>query len=106
MIRKEFLDTAYWNAEVRTDGEGRAQVTVDLPDNLTTWRVTGKGVTATTLVGESSTDIMTSKDLLIRAVAPRFFVQGDQAQLGAVVHNNTAQALAVDVSLQGTSVDH
>jgi uncharacterized protein YfaS (alpha-2-macroglobulin family) len=104
MIRKEFLDTAYWNADVRTDGEGRAQVTVDLPDNLTTWRVTGKGVTADTLVGESSTDIMTSKDLLIRAVAPRFFVQGDQAQLGAVVHNNTAQALAVDVSLQGSSV--
>jgi uncharacterized protein YfaS (alpha-2-macroglobulin family) len=41
---------------------------------------------------------------LIRSVAPRFFVQGDQAQLGAVVHNNTAQGLAVDVSLQGTGV--
>ncbi len=103
-IRKEFRDTAYWNAEVRTDADGRARVTVDLPDNLTTWRVTGKGATASTLVGEGSADIMTSKDLLIRAVAPRFFVLGDQAQLGAVVHNNTAQALAVDVSLQGTNV--
>ncbi|MGB9578464.1 MAG: alpha-2-macroglobulin family protein, partial [Halothiobacillaceae bacterium] len=103
-IRKRFLDTAYWNAEVRTDAQGRARVTVDLPDNLTTWRATAKAVTADTLVGDGNVDIITSKDLLVRSVAPRFFVLGDQAQLGGVVHNNTAQALTVDVSLEGEGV--
>ncbi len=103
-IRKRFLDTAYWNAQVRTDAQGRATVTVDLPDNLTTWRATAQAVTADTLVGDGVADIVTSKDLLIRSVAPRFFVLGDEVQLGAVVHNNTAEALTVSVSLQGQGV--
>jgi uncharacterized protein YfaS (alpha-2-macroglobulin family) len=103
-IRKRFLDTAYWNAQVRTDSQGRASVTVDLPDNLTTWRATAQAVTADTLVGEGAADIVTSKDLLIRSVAPRFFVLGDEVQLGAVVHNNTAETLTVNVSLQGQGV--
>ncbi len=104
VIRRRFLDTAYWNAEVHTDAQGRAKVTVDLPDNLTTWRMTGKAITADTLVGKGHADIVTTKDLLLRSVAPRFFVLGDQVQLGAVVHNNTAQALTVDVSLEGKGV--
>jgi len=104
VIRKRFLDTAYWNAELRTDTQGRAKVTVDLPDNLTTWCMTGKAITAETLVGEGHVNIVTSKDLLLRPVAPRFFVLGDQVQLGAVVHNNTDQTLAVDISLQGQNI--
>ncbi len=104
VIRKRFLDTAYWNAEVRTDAKGQAQVTVDLPDNLTTWRATAKAITVDTLVGDGNADIVTSKDLLIRPIAPRFFVLGDQVQLGAVVHNNTAQALTIDVSLEGHGI--
>ncbi|UCC75746.1 MAG: hypothetical protein JSW37_09525, partial [Anaerolineales bacterium] len=103
-IRKQFLDTAYWNATVRTDAQGEATVTVDLPDNLTTWRTTAQAVTADTLIGEGVADIVTSKDLLIRSVAPRFFVLGDQVQLGAVVHNNTPEPLTVAVSLQGQGI--
>ena len=103
-IRRDFPDTAYWNAEVRTDAAGKAQVSVGLPDNLTTWRMTGKAVTADTLVGEAQTDIVATKDLLLRSVAPRFFVVGDQVQLGAVVHNNTDKALSVNVSLEGKGV--
>jgi uncharacterized protein YfaS (alpha-2-macroglobulin family) len=104
LIRKRFLDTAYWNADVRTNAQGETTVTVDLPDNLTTWRATAKAVTADTLVGDGVSDIVTSKALLVRSVAPRFFVLGDEVQLGAVVHNNTAQALSVDVSLEGDTV--
>ena len=37
---------------------------VVLPDNLTTWRMTAKAVTADTLVGESKQDIISTKDLL------------------------------------------
>nr|MBC7244834.1 Ig-like domain-containing protein [Chloroflexota bacterium] len=103
-IRKRFLDTAYWNAQIRTDAQGHARVTIDLPDNLTTWRATAKALTADTLVGDSNADIVTSKDLLVRSVAPRFFVIGDQAQIGAVVHNNTDQDLTVDASLEGQGV--
>ncbi len=102
--RKEFRDTAYWGARVVTDASGRASVTVSLPDNLTTWNMTAKGVTVSTLVGQAKMDILSTKDLLVRPVAPRFFVVGDQARLEAVVNNNTSAAVSVDVRLGGQGV--
>ena len=44
-IRKNFKDTAFWQPDVVTGADGRATVKVDLPDNLTTWRATARGVT-------------------------------------------------------------
>ncbi|HUN23221.1 MAG TPA: Ig-like domain-containing protein [Anaerolineales bacterium] len=104
-IRGDFRDTAYWNAEVRTDAQGKAQVTVKLPDNLTTWRLDARGVTLDTLVGQAQTDIISSKPLLIRPVTPRFFVVGDQVELQALVNNNTDNALSAVVELSGTGYD-
>lgn len=103
--RQQFYDTAYWSATTRTDANGKAQVQVVLPDNLTTWRMTAKAVTANTLVGESTHDIISTKDLLIRPVTPRFFVVGDKSTVAAVVHNNTSKALNVDVRLEGQGVN-
>lgn len=106
-IRRDFPDTAYWSPSVRTDENGLATIQVDLPDSLTTWRLIGKAVTEDTLVGEGQVDIISTKDLLIRPVTPRFFVAGDEAQLAAVVHNNTQQDLTVDAALnaEGLTVE-
>ncbi|HXF68670.1 MAG TPA: Ig-like domain-containing protein [Thermoflexus sp.] len=99
-IRREFPDTAYWNATLRTDANGTAVFSVRLPDNLTTWRITAKGVTIDTRVGEAMLDVISTKDLLIRPSVPRFFVAGDRVTLGAAVHNNTAQPLPVTARLE------
>jgi len=99
-IRHKFLDTAYWNAAITTDENGKATVEVPFPDNLTTWRILVRGLTADTRVGELRTEVITSKDLLIRPVTPRFFVAGDHVQLAAVVHNNTDRDLLVTVGMQ------
>jgi uncharacterized protein YfaS (alpha-2-macroglobulin family) len=104
-VRKDFRDTAYWDAVVTTDEDGKAQVSADLPDNLTTWRMSAWGVTAETLVGESQVDVVSTKDLLVRPVAPRFFVVGDEALLAAVVHNNTQDDLEVVVSFEAEGLE-
>lgn len=98
-VRGDFRDTAYWSAVVRTNADGTAQVSVTLPDNLTTWRMEARGLTADTRVGQATVDIVATKDLLIRPVTPRFFVVGDAAELAAEVNNNTAQAIEATVSL-------
>lgn len=98
-IREEFPDTAYWNAEILTDEDGRARVEVTLPDSLTTWQVETRGVTADTRVGQARTQVITTKELLVRPVTPRFLVLGDHALVSAVVQNNTNAHLVVDVSL-------
>lgn len=103
-VRRNFQDTAFWDAEVVTDANGKASVTVTLPDNLTTWNLTAKGVTPETLVGTGKLDIIETKPLLVRPVVPRFFVPGDQVLLEAVVNNNTANDVTVDVKLQTTGL--
>jgi uncharacterized protein YfaS (alpha-2-macroglobulin family) len=44
--------------------------------------------------------VLTTKDLLVRPVTPRFLVEGDHNQLAAIVQNNTHSTMQVEVSLQ------
>ena len=104
VVRERFPDTAYWNATVMTNANGEAQVSLTLPDTLTTWRVQARGVSMSTQVGEATADIVATKQLLVRPVAPRFLVRDDHVQLSAIVHNNTETELDVEVSLQATGV--
>lgn len=98
-VRARFEDTAFWRATVTTDANGEASFSVTLPDNLTTWRLDARGLTAETLVGQATVDIVATKDLLIRPVTPRFFVVGDRAELAAVINNNTANDIPATVTL-------
>ncbi len=100
VIRDNFPDTAYWNAEILTDANGQAQVTMTLPDNLTTWQVDVRGLTNDTRVGSAEMQVVSTKDVLIRPVTPRFMVVGDHVEIAAIVHNNTAQDQTGRVSLQ------
>ncbi|UCG25010.1 MAG: alpha-2-macroglobulin, partial [Chloroflexota bacterium] len=108
-VRADFQDTAFWQAQVSTDPSGRATVSIPLPDNVTTWRLSSKGVSdyATsneTLVGQTEADIVSNLPLLIRPITPRFFTVGDDLSLGAVIHNNTAEQLDVAVSLEAAGL--
>jgi len=102
VTRENFPDTAYWDAQIVTDANGEATVSMDIPDSLTTWQVLVRGLTKDTLVGETQLDVITTKDLLIRPVTPRFMVVGDHAILAAVVQNNTPVELQGTASLQVT----
>ena len=104
-VRRQFPDTAYWNAVVRTDATGHAQVKVVLPDTLTTWNMSVKAVTADTEVGEATVDVKSTKPLHVRSVLPRFFVVGDKANVGAIVHNETDNAFSVQVEINADGVD-
>jgi uncharacterized protein YfaS (alpha-2-macroglobulin family)/tetratricopeptide (TPR) repeat protein len=98
-VRKAFADTAYWTPAVVTDSDGEATVSVTWPDNLTQWRATARGWSEAVQVGEASTDVTTSKDLLVRLQAPRFFVERDEVVLSANVHNYTDEDQRVRVTV-------
>ena len=103
-VRGNFQDTAYWKADVTTNADGTATVSFSLPDNLTTWRMSAIAITKDGLVGEGQSDVRSTKDLLIRPVTPRFMIVGDKFNMGAVINNNTANDLPVDVTLEGTGI--
>ncbi len=104
-IRKAFPDTALWIADVKTDANGRAQSSVTFPDSLTTWRATVRGITSDTKVGSAVQRVIVRKNLMVRLAVPRFFRQGDEVTVSAIVHNYLESTKTVKVSLDVTGLD-
>ncbi|MDP7496992.1 MAG: alpha-2-macroglobulin family protein, partial [Roseibacillus sp.] len=100
IVRSEFADLVKWAGAVTTNERGEAEIEVDYPDNLTTWKVKIWALGHGTRVGEGSAEVITSKDLIVRLQAPRFFVESDEVVLSAVVHNYHEEAKEVDVVLE------
>jgi uncharacterized protein YfaS (alpha-2-macroglobulin family) len=107
LVRSNFADTTFWDPVVRTGKDGKAQVEATLADNLTTWRMQARGITSDTRVGQVNVDIVSTLDLLVRPVLPRFFIVNDEAEIATVVHNNTGEPLEAEVSItaDGLAVD-
>lgn len=99
-VRTNFADTAYWAAAIEAGPDGAAEVEFPVPDSLTTWKVRSWTMGPGTRVGQSEGEFVTSKDLLVRLQAPRFFVQKDEVVLSAVVHSKLKEAKSVQVSLE------
>jgi uncharacterized protein YfaS (alpha-2-macroglobulin family) len=105
IVRKNFADTAFWQANLVTDKKGEARATINIPDNLTTWRATVRACTMDTAVGECTSSCICSKDLLIRLETPRFLIQKDQAIITALVHNYLPAEQKVVVRLDAPSLE-
>ena len=100
MIRSDFADSAFWTQALETNSDGLAEIEIPLPDNLTTWKIKSWAMGHGTKVGEAEAEIITSKDLIIRLQAPRFFVEKDEVTLSANVHNYLDAKKDVKVSLE------
>ncbi|MFA6294576.1 MAG: alpha-2-macroglobulin family protein, partial [Victivallales bacterium] len=105
-VRKNFADTAFWTTNVTPDANGEAEIELNMPENLTTWKVKVWSMTHGTKVGQGETEVITSKDFILRLQAPRFFVEKDEVTLSAVVHNYlpSAKSAKVAIELEGGAV--
>jgi hypothetical protein len=99
-LRTKFADTALWVANLTTQSNGTAEVALDMPENLTTWRIKVWGMGHGAKVGQGQTDVITRKDLIVRLEAPRFFVQTDEVVLSAIVHNFLKTKKSVQVAME------
>lgn len=99
-VRTKFADTAYWNGSITTAKDGTAEFEVDMPENLTGWKIRVWGMGQGTRVGSGDAEVTTRKDLLVRLQAPRFFVQKDEVVLTANVHNYLPKEKEVTVTLE------
>lgn len=102
-VRSNFADTALWVAAVETDQNGVAEVKLEMPENLTSWKVQVWGVGHGGRVGSGNAEVTTSKNVIVRLQAPRFFTEKDEAVLSAVVHNylNEAKATQISIEIEG-----
>jgi uncharacterized protein YfaS (alpha-2-macroglobulin family) len=106
-VRSNFVDALIWKANLITDSKGMAEVQFKLPDNLTTWRTTVKGITKSSEVGQMVDKFISRKDLLVRMETPRFFREGDQVVISTIVHNylSSEKKTRVEFSADKISVE-
>lgn len=98
--RSDFQDTAAWFPTLYTDADGRVQVTITLPDNLTSWRLTAKAATADTQIGQTTLNVLTQQPIIIQPLLPRTLTAGDTVGLSVMVHNYTESTQAIQVSVR------
>lgn len=99
-IRKDFADSAFWNDSVTTDKDGIAEIKFPMPENLTTWKGMVWAMGHGTKVGQTDIELITTKKLLLRMQAPRFFVETDEVTLSANIHNYLEKTEKVSVVLE------
>ncbi|MBQ3667368.1 MAG: Ig-like domain-containing protein [Elusimicrobiaceae bacterium] len=85
-LRSRFLFTPYFAAAVHTDAKGKAQVSFELPDNLTTFRLMAVSLTADEF-GKAEDKITVSKPVMLTPNVPTFARENDQFTCGAIVYN-------------------
>ncbi|MBN1534525.1 MAG: carboxypeptidase regulatory-like domain-containing protein [Spirochaetes bacterium] len=92
-VRERFRDTAFWQPDIRTDARGVAVVSFDLPDNLTTWRLTARGHDRHGRVGEAVKKVLATQEMVARIGRPRFFIEGDRVGIIGIVNSNSPRGL-------------
>ncbi|NUQ64841.1 MAG: tetratricopeptide repeat protein [Pirellulales bacterium] len=95
-------ETAYWNPSVLTNAEGKATLTIRIPERTTAWSLVARGITADTLAGEAVSRVVARKDLFGQMKLPAAFTEGDKADVLVSVHNDAVAQGTIDVVLKTT----
>jgi alpha-2-macroglobulin len=88
-VRKTFKDTAFWQPMLTSNADGSASAEFTLPDNLTTWRATAVGHTATSEFGTGREKFIARLELMARLSPPRFLTVGDELRVPGMITSMT-----------------
>jgi uncharacterized protein YfaS (alpha-2-macroglobulin family) len=104
-MRENFNALAVFSPAVPTDANGRASVTLKVPDNLTRYRVMAVSVAGGKQFGAGESIITARMPLMARPSAPRFLNFGDKFELPIVVQNQMDTPMRVDVAVRATNAE-
>jgi uncharacterized protein YfaS (alpha-2-macroglobulin family) len=104
-VRSDFNPLATFAPAVYTDEAGRATVQVQLPDNLTRYRIMAVAVADQKYFGSAEANLTARLPLMVRPSAPRFLNFGDRFELPVVVQNQTDDELSVDLAVRGSNLE-
>ncbi|NQD37799.1 large extracellular alpha-helical protein [Permianibacter sp. IMCC34836] len=106
-LRTIFKYVSYWNPSLPVDASGKATFELDLPDNLTGWRVLAMAVTPSDEMGLGVHSFSVNKLTELRPVMPNQISEGDQFRAGFTVMNRSdvRRDLRVVVKAQGAMAE-
>jgi len=103
--RSSFLTAAFFHPGVLTDASGRASVRFRLPDNLGRFRIMAMAVSERDRYGTGRSELTVNRPLMARPALPRFLRVGDTFEAAVAIDSQSAEPLAVDVSLSGQGIE-
>lgn len=98
--RSYFPETLFLNPMLITDEQGRAELTIPLADNITTWRLSLFASTRDGRMGSTETGIKVFQDFFIDLDLPVALTRGDQVTLPVAIYNYRDQEQLVNVTLE------
>lgn len=99
-VRKFFHSLALFAPGIVTGADGRATVDLELPDNLTRYRIMAVAVKDWNKFGSAESAVTARLPLMIKPSPPRFLNFGDRCELPVVLQNQTDKAIAAEVVAQ------
>ena len=102
-IRSNFNPLAAFAPSVRTGANGKATVSVKVPDNLTRYRIVAIAVAGDKQFGKGESALTARLPLMVRPAPPRFLNFGDKFSLPVTVQNQTDSPMKVRVGVRATN---
>jgi len=88
-LRHDFRPCAFWQADIISDENGKAEATFVVPDTLTRYRIIAVANTTDGLFGTGTGELEVNKPIMIEPAVPRFAHAGDQITLKAQILNQS-----------------
>ncbi|KIG17599.1 conserved hypothetical protein-putative secreted protein [Enhygromyxa salina] len=105
-LRTLFATTAYFESELKTDAQGRASATIEMPENLTSFRIMAVAIDPDRpdRFGSGEASVRVRKTIMLRPSLPRFLNMGDQFEASVMVDNQSETTQAIMVGTRGVNV--
>ncbi|MFB6372782.1 MAG: alpha-2-macroglobulin family protein, partial [Bradymonadaceae bacterium] len=103
-LRKDFRPLAHFASALETDAEGQATATIQLPDNLTRYRLMAVAVQGADKTGAGESQVTARLPLMVQPSMPRFLNWGDKADLPVVVRNQTDEKRTVQLAARSKNL--
>lgn len=105
--REKFPDTALF-ATATTDSEGRAKLSMTLPDSITSWRITALALTQNGHAGNDRNNIIATKDFYVMPIRNAEQLAGDTVTVGLRGAGRSVEpddTVSYSVTLEGNGVN-
>lgn len=96
-LRSLFKYVAYWNPALHPGSDGRATISVPLPDNLTAWKVLAMAVTPGDRMGLGEATFKVNQHTEIRPILPNRLLAGDSFAAGYTLINRSDKPRTLQV---------
>jgi len=100
---KPFAPDAQWHCPLVTDASGKVKVSVTAPGAAGAWRLSSRGCTVTTNVGQAEKEMITKRDFDVEVRSPNALTSGDSFTPRMLLHGAPAGETSAEAIFDSTS---